>query len=373
MPLDPKQYGIIIEAETRKCAIEIYLNDIPVGLCGVGGSRKLTLPVHEFLVDGENELAVLINPGDKPSAAQRPSEGPRPAEGAQPPSSPLLDSFLGEDEEEQSEAEKELFADQNEDDETDADGKKEPAEETAKEGPSAPSELNGLTDRDFRHKSEAAVDGGDDPGTPREGLSVDPEAVFVTRLSRYKVGAMAMDGTGEPIIQLAWRTRDEEGRLSRARAPFPRWIRAKKDLGPMFGPLHWQDAPRLRLDEATTDEAAGIVLKIRQALEDGDADPILAASRQRSEEVARVYAISERERADMLRQLLAIQRDKPEWLFETPEDDSYDFRLVADGRMIECLGPDWRPIVRQVPPSDDDRFLYPMLLGRAKGKWFIMR
>ena len=44
MSVDIKQHGIIVEAETRKCTVEIYLNDIPVGLCGVGGSRKLTRP-----------------------------------------------------------------------------------------------------------------------------------------------------------------------------------------------------------------------------------------------------------------------------------------------------------------------------------------
>lgn len=372
MPLDPKQHGIIIEAETRKCTVEIYLNKIPVGLCGIGTSRKLTRPVHEFLIDGENELAVLINPGDNPSTAQQPSDGPRPAETAQPPSTPLLDSYMGKEEEEPSDAEKEIFADIQEDDESDTEQPR-GARRRVREGHSEPSELKGLTDRDFRHESEAAVPGGDEPGSPRQGLAVDPEAVCMVRLSRYKVGAMATDGSGEPQIQLAWRARDEQNKLSAARVPFPRWIRGSKNLGKMFGPWHWQDGPRLKLDDTTSGEAMDVVLRIREALEDGNADPILGASRERFKEVAGAYGISEKERADMLRELLAKQRDKPEWLFETPEDESYDFRLVADGHMIECLGPDWRPIIRQVPGSDDGRFLYPMLLGRKKGTWFIMR
>ncbi len=365
MPVDIKQHGIIIEAEVDKCTVEIYLNDIPIGLCGVGGSLKLSRPVHEYLIDGENELAVLINPGDKPSGASSASNGPRPAEGAQPPASPVLDAFLGEEEDEQGDAEKEIFSDMDRDDE--------PARETKEEGDSRPSELRGLTDRDFRHKSEAAVDGGDDPGSPKEGLSVREEAVCLVRLSRYSVGSMAMDGSGEPMIQLAWRARDEETRLSNARVPFPRWLRNKRDLGNMFGPYHWQNASKLTLDGPTSDGATGIVQMIRQALEDGDPDPIMGASRERFKEIANAYGISEQERVDMLRQLLEMQRNKPEWLFETPENESYDFRLVADNRMIECLGPDWRPIIRQVPGSEDGRFLFPMLLGRKQGKWFIMR
>jgi hypothetical protein len=372
MPLDLEEHGIIVEAETKSCAVEIYINDIPVGLCGLGPTRKFTRPVHEYLIDGENELAVLINPGDSPSAAKKPSEGPRPAEGAQPPSSPLLDSFLGK-EDEPGDDEKEVFSDIKEEDEDEAAGKKEPARGTVREGPSAPSELKGLTDRDFRHSSEAAVEGGDDPGSPRQGLEPDDEAVCIVRLSRYKVGAMAMDGTGEPIIQLAWRASDEQGRLSRASIPFPRWVRGKKNLRVMFGPLHWQDGPKLRLDDTTSGEAMDIVEQIKTALEDGDADPILGASRDRFIEVARAYDLSVREREDMLRRLLEMQRDKPEWLFETPEDEDIDLRLVADGRMIECLGPDWQPIIRQVPGSEDGRFMYPMFIGRKDKKWVIMR
>ncbi len=52
--MDLKNFGIALEAETTDCTIEIYLNDIPVGLCGIGGSRALSRPIHEYLLDGEN-------------------------------------------------------------------------------------------------------------------------------------------------------------------------------------------------------------------------------------------------------------------------------------------------------------------------------
>src|SRR3982751_3579289 len=91
--MDLKNFGIALEAETTDCTIEIYVNDIPVGLCGLGGSRKLSRPIHEYLLDGENELAVLVNPGDTPASVRQFSRQSRPAFGAQPPPDPAMDAF----------------------------------------------------------------------------------------------------------------------------------------------------------------------------------------------------------------------------------------------------------------------------------------
>jgi len=366
MPLDVKQHGMIIEAEVQSCVVEIFLNGFPVGLCGLGGSRKFSRPVHEFLVDGRNDLAVLVNPGDSPSRALLPSKKSRAAARAQPPPSPLLDAYSGTQEDDASQDEKDIFGELDDGGGADASSKGQ-----VKEGDARPSVLAELVDRDFWLKSEAAVENGDDAGV-HEGLAVDPAAVFVARLSKYKVGAMAFDGTGERIIQVAWRARDELDTLTRARAPYPRWVTSNRNLGPMFGPQHWQEATPLKLDERTKETARQFVLNVRQAIEDGEADPVLAASKQKFTEVAAAYGISAEKRAAMFRQLLTSQADKPNWVFEYPTDDEIDLRLVAGDRLLECVGPDWKPIIRAAP-SGEDRFMYPMFIGMAGGKWVIMR
>ena len=364
MPIDPKQLGIIVEAETKNCTIEIYVNGIPVGLCGVGTSRKMARPVHEFLIDGDNELAVLINPGDTPSTAKRPSEGTRAAEGAQPPSSPELDAFNNQDDD-ISEEERELYGG------SDDDGDSPPSQ--SQEGDAQPTQISGLTDRDFRLKSTAAVENGDEPDDEHEGLPVDEGAIFVARISKYAVGAMSMDGSGEPMIEVAWRAADEQDKLSEARVPFPRWIRGTKDLGVMFGPFDWQEAPQLMLDDAATGTLRATVKEIINAFEACDAGRILGAYGNRFAEVTKAYGLSEKDRVGMLTNFLAGQKGDPEWLFETPDEEDFDFRLVAGGRLVECLGPDWTPVVRQLPDAEDNRFLFPMLLGQSNGKWVIMR
>lgn len=375
MRWDVQQHGIVLEAEVRACTIEVYLNGIPLGLCGVGTSTKLARPVHEFLVDGRNELAILVNPGDTPADALQPSTKPKPADGAQPPSTPELDSYQGV-EDEPGEAENEVFSEslkeeeEEESEEKDDDARK---KEQHKEGDEAPTTLNELTDRDFWIESRAALDGGDDGGKEHMGLAVEPTAVCMARLCKYRVGAMSFDGSGERLIQVAWSAKKELDRLAAAHAPFPRWVRIDRNFGQVFGPLHWQSADPLKLDDATRSGARQFVLQVRQAIEEGQADPVLNASQQRFEEVAQAYAISAKERAAMFRQLLSTQSPKPEWMFETPEDEDFSLRLAAEARLIECTGPDWLPIVRGVKNPETGRFMYPMFIGRAKGRWLIMR
>ena len=77
---------------------------------------------------------------------------------------------------------------------------------------------------------------------------------------------------------------------------------------------------------------------------------------------------------DPFRRLLREESAKDYWIFETPEEDEdFSFRLVAEGKCVECLGPDWQPIIRGVPDPEEGRFMYPMFLGKIKGEWTIIR
>ena len=54
------------------------------------------------------------------------------------------------------------------------------------------------------------------------------------------------------------------------------------------------------------------------------------------------------------------------------KDEDFSFRLCANNRLIECIGLDWKPIIRGIP-SPKGRFLYPMLIGKLNDEWLIMR
>ncbi len=60
------------------CSAEVLLNDIPAGRAAPGG-YGLSLPVHEYLLDGANEISLVIDPAP-PGTVGAPAQ-PRQAEG----------------------------------------------------------------------------------------------------------------------------------------------------------------------------------------------------------------------------------------------------------------------------------------------------
>ena len=81
--MNPQTHGMVVEAEVHNCTVELYINDIPAGLCGIGINQKTTIPINEYLIDGTNKLSVLINPGDTPETVLLPSKESKAAYGAQ--------------------------------------------------------------------------------------------------------------------------------------------------------------------------------------------------------------------------------------------------------------------------------------------------
>jgi hypothetical protein len=53
---------LMMRVDGRGCSAEVFLNDIPVGRMGVGDGA-LCMPVHEYLVEGSNEIRLIIDPG----------------------------------------------------------------------------------------------------------------------------------------------------------------------------------------------------------------------------------------------------------------------------------------------------------------------
>jgi hypothetical protein len=53
---------VIIRLDVRGCSAEVLLNDIPVGRVGPRDGA-LCMPVHEYLLEGDNEISLVIDPG----------------------------------------------------------------------------------------------------------------------------------------------------------------------------------------------------------------------------------------------------------------------------------------------------------------------
>ena len=69
---------LMMRLQVQGCTAEVLINGIPMGrACASAGS--LCLPVHEYLIEGENELTLVIEPG--PPGVVRISSAPVVADG----------------------------------------------------------------------------------------------------------------------------------------------------------------------------------------------------------------------------------------------------------------------------------------------------
>ena len=208
--------------------------------------------------------------------------------------------------------------------------------------------------------------------TQGDGPLVIPEARAALVL--YANGAVSGDGSGTVLLEVVWNAEDRQGTPTTPDFMFPRWVKAERNLGPMFGPSRWQQAPELTLDDDLQFDVQCFVEVVQLCLQQGRADDILEISRDKYREVAAAYGIDAASRADIFRRVLTEESAKDSWLFRTPSEDEYSLRLCAGKRLIECIGTDWTPLIKGVPDPESGGFVFPMLIGRAgPSDWLILR
>ncbi len=333
--MDITRHGILIEATCVDCTVEVVLNGIPLGLAGLGPQSDFQRPVHEYLVDGANEIGLVIQPGDSPSRWREAATKSKAAWNAQPPDTPLTRAFAG-------------------------------GAPAAAPGPGGSPPVEPPADRDPEWGVEHVV-------WDVTGLAALPTMRASARLARYPVGAVAGREPADTLLEVNWSAYDEFRTLRQAEQPFPKWVASTGDLGPLFGSPHWNQFRELSLDEPTVESLRAFVLEVRDEIEAGQPEPVLQRSRVKFEEVGHAYGIDPAERADIFRKLLSENAGDEDWLFQTPEPEDWSFRLCAANRLVECIASDWTPLVKGIRVPDKGRFLFPMLIGAIDSGWIIAR
>jgi len=202
-----------------------------------------------------------------------------------------------------------------------------------------------------------------------------PTAQAVARLVAYETGVMASPENGQVLCTLAYRGADAPPSADDAEMA-PRRRTVSIDLGMSFGPWAWQKAPVLALDDLTRREAEGALRDLHAALFSGDAQRVLDLVPVRWEEMARAYPGGDG--ADDLRSHAA-------WIAELAADPRrnvplepahHAFRLVAGGRMIECIDEDFFPSIRIAQEVEPNRWAaapYPVSLARIGQRLAVVR
>lgn len=206
---------------------------------------------------------------------------------------------------------------------------------------------------------------GETPSTARDGLhdgKCDSQMAAWARIVRMKDGEMAEPGSGETLLEIKWTGEEKE--------PLPVVVSAEEDIGTQFGDWKWQSADVLTLDSATYESAATFISEINAAYTGGNPDPIIKAAKFKHSEAGRAYPIyGDISFDEMFREQIEMFSGEPDWKPYSLPRSEFDLRLVADGRLIEAVAKDWRPILRM----ENGDYAYQMFIGKVEGEWQILR
>ena len=194
---------------------------------------------------------------------------------------------------------------------------------------------------------ELVIEPGQTPSVAREprDVSVDKEGYARAWLGGYAENAPVFPGQGRRVADIVFHRDAEPSDLK-----FPASFHASFDLGNWRGPLAWQDAPALRLDDEMRDAAFATLHRLVQIHRDGDVEALCDIFAPHIRDFVRIFGWTEADLRKRFQEMLVGYVDDPDAILPWNESDT-DFRLVAHGRLIECINKDWLPTLRMRTPT----------------------
>ena len=263
---------IYMEVKKQNCEVELYVNGIPMKRSSTSQAFA-SIPVHQYLVDGNNEIELIVNPGLSPSKART---------------------------------------------------------------------------------------------AHRELDSTGVQAV--ARLVKYPVGVYPGDASGEVLGEIGWKGQNAKKEI------FPKIVATKIELGPMFGRWQWQDAEQVTLDKKTLAEISVYVDKFYAAFAASKSQELLDFAKVRIQEGDKAYPGT-----NVVAENVMVVRDVEERKYDTRwkvaplQPAQFDFRVHAEGRIVEIINADWKTPFRGVFVGTDEDYSYSMFLSKIKGQWVMVR
>lgn len=200
------------------------------------------------------------------------------------------------------------------------------------------------------------------PGESRETAGVQVRA----RLAEYEPGA-GLDGSGRTLGAVVYE--GDEGERPRPMSLAGTVILAS----PYPAPWAWQRAEVLTMSGALVGEATRFVEHVWAAMAQRDIAGQNALSELNVREGCVAFGSDfRRTRADHNAMLGDIFGD-PGFAMRPLAYEDFDFRLVAGGRLVHCVGVDWDPVVRSEPDGEGTVLRVPLLLGRVEGRLAWLR
>jgi hypothetical protein len=195
------------------------------------------------------------------------------------------------------------------------------------------------------------------------------DALAVAQLVRYPDGVLLYPENGTVLGSATW-SPDLSPHAQPESLPLER--RATVHLGAAFGRWAWQDAPALSLDEALVAEARAALEALGRAMWRGPAAAYKRLLALQASEALRAYpAWDPADQEAYLDRLAASFQAAPEPGFRL-RAERHAFRVVAGGRVLQCVDDDHRGSLR-LCQADGDELRSAVYLARIDGALRVVR
>ncbi len=148
---------------------------------------------------------------------------------------------------------------------------------------------------------------------------------------------------------------------------FPRVVRATHVFEDVLGPWAWERAEVLQMDGALLQEATRYVQSMHGALARKSFPGFWAHNEIAHREVCIAFDVALADRQRAAEAALAEMFAEPTFAMAPLVAEEFDYRLVAGGRMLECVAKDGRGVVRTEPDEEGKAVRFPIMVGRFEG------
>lgn len=190
-------------------------------------------------------------------------------------------------------------------------------------------------------------------------------AVLRLALSEYDDEQAGPAYSPPPLVSLEW----EGEACSR-----PVYLEREVVLSKEQRPWAWETAKAFRvIDPTVRTQVLDYVRSLHALLAAGDFNGYMSESAAKLEELtAQAYGLSaEGMRKNMLQALKT--HSEPSYSLRPFDPQEVDLRLIADGRMIECLRKDRGYVLEYANTKSADTFFLPLMVGQIQTRWRILR
>ena len=179
-------------------------------------------------------------------------------------------------------------------------------------------------------------------------------------------GQAATDANTRVLATLAWQPKEDES----FEAPLE--LHHDVNLPVTFPRWRWLDAPPVPESPAVTRLALEFVQRLAVDFARGDAERYLAAARLRFDELALAYRRTSAELVQQFKDRLQALYAARALVIVPPTAADLQLRRVAQGRLIECVGPTGEPVLRSTAP-DGATHAWPLRLAVVENKLYVLR